>query len=99
MNLSWAVWLRIPPFQILPRAALIARMESRLAVRKTYKLYIGGKFVRSESGRHLLARGNSGDALDNYCRASRKDFRMRSTRRRGRDGRSTRMRRRCAERG
>ena len=50
-------------------------MESRLAVRKTYKLYIGGKFVRSESGRHLLARGNSGDALDNYCRASRKDFR------------------------
>ena len=50
-------------------------MESRLAVRKTYKLFIGGKFVRGESGRVLAARGNSGDALDNYCRASRKDFR------------------------
>ncbi len=50
-------------------------MESRLAVRKTYKLFIGGKFVRSESGRHLLARDNSGAPLDNYCRASRKDFR------------------------
>lgn len=49
--------------------------ESRLQVRKTYKLYVGGKFVRGESGRHLTARSAAGAALDHYCRASRKDFR------------------------
>ncbi len=42
---------------------------NRLAVQKTYKLYIGGKFVRSESGRVDVIRGV------NYSRASRKDFR------------------------
>ncbi|MDQ6913623.1 MAG: aldehyde dehydrogenase family protein [Verrucomicrobiota bacterium] len=42
---------------------------NRLAVQKTYKLYIGGKFVRSESGRVNIIRGV------NYSRASRKDFR------------------------
>ena len=50
-------------------------MNPRLDVRKTYKFFIGGKFVRSESGRYLTARGNSGEQLDNYCHASRKDFR------------------------
>ncbi len=49
--------------------------ESRLAVQKTYKLFIGGKFVRGESGRVLPARDSSGEILANYCRASRKDFR------------------------
>ncbi len=48
---------------------------SRLAVQKTYKLYIGGKFVRGESGRMLTAHGSRQIALANYCRASRKDFR------------------------
>ena len=47
----------------------------RLPVRKTYKLYIGGKFVRSESGRVLTARADHGGELDNYSHASRKDFR------------------------
>ena len=47
----------------------------RLAVRKTYKLFIGGKFVRSESGRVLTARSAEGHDLDNYSHASRKDFR------------------------
>src|SRR5436189_395864 len=47
----------------------------RLNVRKTYKLYIGGNFVRSESGRYLPARSPSGALLDNFCHASRKDFR------------------------
>ncbi len=47
----------------------------RLDVNKTYKLYIGGKFPRSESGRYLPAKSPSGDHLDNYCHASRKDFR------------------------
>jgi acyl-CoA reductase-like NAD-dependent aldehyde dehydrogenase len=50
-------------------------MRSRLAVRKTYKLFIGGKFVRSESGRVLSARSAKAADLDNYCHASRKDFR------------------------
>ncbi|MGI8820503.1 MAG: aldehyde dehydrogenase family protein [Chthoniobacterales bacterium] len=52
----------------------MATRPSRLAVRKTYKLYIGGKFVRSESGR-VAAAGENGSAIANYARASRKDFR------------------------
>jgi len=47
----------------------------RLDVRKTYKLCIGGNFVRSESGRVLVARSPSGELLDNYSWASRKDMR------------------------
>jgi acyl-CoA reductase-like NAD-dependent aldehyde dehydrogenase len=50
-------------------------MSTRLDVRKTYKLYIGGKFVRSESGKYLEAKGPDGAHMDNYCWASRKDFR------------------------
>src|SRR5215211_3695255 len=50
-------------------------MSDRLVVRKTYKLFIGGKFVRSESGRVITARSAKGSELDNYCHASRKDFR------------------------
>lgn len=49
--------------------------STRISVRKTYKLYIGGKFARSESGRILAAQSPSGETLDNYCHASRKDFR------------------------
>lgn len=49
--------------------------NSRLDVRKTYKLYIGGAFVRSESGRYMPAASNSGAHLDNVCHASRKDLR------------------------
>ena len=48
---------------------------NRLDVRKTYKLYIGGNFVRSESGRSLAATEPDGAHLDNYPNASRKDFR------------------------
>lgn len=50
-------------------------MSTRLDVRKTYKLYLGGKFVRSESGKYLPAHGPDGAHLDNYSWASRKDFR------------------------
>lgn len=49
--------------------------RSRLQVQKTYKLYIGGKFVRGESGRISAASGAGEAVLANYCRASRKDFR------------------------
>ena len=49
---------------------------SRLQVLKTYKLAIGGKFPRGESGRVAAAHSLDGRAkLDNYCIASRKDFR------------------------
>lgn len=46
-----------------------------LDIRKTRKLYVGGQFVRGESGRVLPARTPEGALLDNYCWASRKDLR------------------------
>jgi acyl-CoA reductase-like NAD-dependent aldehyde dehydrogenase len=46
-------------------------MKARLAVKKTWKLFIGGAFVRSESGRYVI----SADGADNLPRASRKDAR------------------------
>ena len=48
---------------------------SRLAVKKTYKLYIGGAFVRSESGRHDPVLDHEGSHVANITRASRKDVR------------------------
>ncbi|HJT80767.1 MAG TPA: aldehyde dehydrogenase family protein [Chthoniobacterales bacterium] len=53
----------------------MATRQNRLAVQKTYKLLIGGKFVRGENGRVLPARSRDGALLANYCRASKKDFR------------------------
>lgn len=48
---------------------------SRVDVRKTYKLFIGGDFPRSESGRTFEAKNLKGDLLANAARASRKDVR------------------------
>jgi acyl-CoA reductase-like NAD-dependent aldehyde dehydrogenase len=48
---------------------------TRLAVPKTYKLYIGGKFPRSESGRVYEVATKDGDFLANAAKASRKDAR------------------------
>src|ERR1700722_8031819 len=50
-------------------------MNTRLDIKKTYKLFIGGKFPRSESGRYLPAKSVKGEHMDNYAHASRKDFR------------------------
>jgi acyl-CoA reductase-like NAD-dependent aldehyde dehydrogenase len=47
----------------------------RVPVRKTYKLYIGGAFPRSESGRSYEAVGGDGSLLAWAARASRKDLR------------------------
>jgi acyl-CoA reductase-like NAD-dependent aldehyde dehydrogenase len=47
----------------------------RVPVLKTYKIYIGGKFPRSESGRYYLLKDAKGKAIANVCRCSRKDFR------------------------
>lgn len=46
-----------------------------LEVRKTYKLYLGGEFVRSESGHYDPALDAKGRHRANVCRASRKDLR------------------------
>ncbi len=48
---------------------------SRLDVRKTYKLYVGGKFPRSESGRSYEVLDAKGRFVANAARASRKDAR------------------------
>jgi acyl-CoA reductase-like NAD-dependent aldehyde dehydrogenase len=48
---------------------------TRLAVPKTYKLYIGGKFPRSESGRTYEVVNPKGAFLANAAKASRKDAR------------------------
>jgi len=47
----------------------------RIGVRKTYKLYIGGAFPRSESGRSYVVSDTNGDPIANAVRASRKDLR------------------------
>jgi aldehyde dehydrogenase (NAD+) len=48
---------------------------THLAVSKTYKLFIGGAFPRSESGRTYQARDNKGDFMANAALGSRKDLR------------------------
>jgi len=49
--------------------------DARLDVRKTYKLYVGGAFPRSESGRSYVVTDAKGRFLANAARASRKDAR------------------------
>lgn len=49
--------------------------EKRLEILKTYKIYIGGKFPRTESGRYYIATNSKGDKLANVCLSTRKDFR------------------------
>ncbi len=50
-------------------------MADRVEVLKTYKLFIGGQFPRTESGRFYKAFSKKGDLMANACLASRKDFR------------------------
>src|SRR3954454_10810089 len=50
-------------------------MAMRVGVAKTYKLYVGGAFVRSESGRHDPVHGAGGEHVANVPRGSRKDVR------------------------
>jgi acyl-CoA reductase-like NAD-dependent aldehyde dehydrogenase len=49
--------------------------ETRLDVLKTYKLFVDGKFPRSESGRTTLLKDGNGRPLAHICKASRKDLR------------------------
>jgi acyl-CoA reductase-like NAD-dependent aldehyde dehydrogenase len=49
--------------------------NSRVAIEKTYKIYVGGKFPRTESGRYYALEDASKRVIANVCRGSRKDFR------------------------
>lgn len=47
---------------------------SRLNIQKTYKIFIGGKFPRTESGRYYPLHDADGKLIANMCLSSRKDF-------------------------
>ena len=49
-------------------------MSKRIDVKKTYKLFIGGAFPRTESGRTYEVKNSKGDFIANPCMASRKDL-------------------------
>jgi acyl-CoA reductase-like NAD-dependent aldehyde dehydrogenase len=53
----------------------MAASGPRVPVDKTYKIYIDGKFPRTESGRYFALENSEGDVIANICRGSRKDFR------------------------
>ncbi|MCC8248669.1 aldehyde dehydrogenase family protein [Saccharothrix luteola] len=53
----------------------LGKAENRIAVAKTYKLYIGGAFPRSESGRSYPVVDAKGAFLANAAQGSRKDAR------------------------
>ncbi len=50
-------------------------MAERLRIDKTYKLFIGGQFPRTESGRSIKIADAAGNTVAHTCRASRKDLR------------------------
>jgi acyl-CoA reductase-like NAD-dependent aldehyde dehydrogenase len=58
-----------------PLAPIGTGRAERLDVRKTYKLYIGGQFPRTESGRAYEVFDAKGRLLANACRGTRKDIR------------------------
>lgn len=58
-----------------PLATTGANGAGRIGVRKTYKLYIGGAFPRTESGRAYEVFSARGELLANACRGTRKDIR------------------------
>jgi delta 1-pyrroline-5-carboxylate dehydrogenase len=63
-----------PPSKSPPALAA----TGRLRVQKTYKMYVGGQFIRSESGRYtqvIDVAGEDEGAAENIARASRKDGR------------------------
>jgi acyl-CoA reductase-like NAD-dependent aldehyde dehydrogenase len=59
----------------LVRVSLSPPVDGRLGVAKTYKLYVGGAFPRSESGRSYPVTDTKGRLLAHAAMASRKDLR------------------------
>ena len=49
--------------------------EQRIDIKKTYKMYVGGNFPRSESGRTYKVYDSDKNLIANACQGSRKDFR------------------------
>lgn len=49
--------------------------SERLPILKTYKLFLGGAFPRTESGRTMLVQNADGQPLAHLCHGSRKDLR------------------------
>lgn len=47
----------------------------RLEILKTYKIFIGGQFPRTESGRYYPLKNKGGEIIANICLSSRKDLR------------------------
>ncbi len=62
------------PGQVRKKTRRTAVKPAKVAVAKTYKLYINGKFPRTESGRYFKLE-HKGRVVANVCQASRKDFR------------------------
>lgn len=54
---------------------MAASTPDRLPVLKTYKLYLGGAYPRTESGRTMPIHDAKGNLFAHFCLASRKDFR------------------------
>lgn len=61
--------------KMIPENGHSIKTNKRLDVLKTYKLYIDGKFTRTESGRYFKIEDEKGKFTASICRASRKDFR------------------------
>ena len=51
----------------------MATAAERVPVAKTYKIYIDGKFPRTESGRYFTLEDKKGVVIANICRGSRND--------------------------
>jgi acyl-CoA reductase-like NAD-dependent aldehyde dehydrogenase len=51
------------------------QLMNRLEILKTYKIFIGGQFPRTESGRYYSPMNKKGEALANMCLSSKKDHR------------------------
>jgi len=48
---------------------------TQLNILKTYKIYIGGQFPRTESGRTYVVKDANGNPIANFCQSSKKDIR------------------------
>ena len=57
------------------KKAGMSEAAPRIKVLKTYKIYVGGKFPRTESGRYYIATNAAGNNIANVCLSSKKDFR------------------------
>ena len=57
------------------RSNMSTQDTRRIEVAKTWKLFMGGAFPRTESGRSIELLSDQGELVAHVCRASRKDVR------------------------